>query len=115
MAHQRTRWFQIQDAQTFVLAIIIVVAYVIYFGYIVFKDTQDYEGLKNVAATFGTIVAGVVGYYFGNKPVQNAINARENMREEMNKSKVNEIAGIDNSLSVYRNLLDELKKGIKEE
>jgi hypothetical protein len=60
---------------TFSLALIIIAAYVVFFGVVMYQNPQDnttYEGLKTVTATFGIIVAAVVGYYFGQRPTEAA-------------------------------------------
>jgi Na+/glutamate symporter len=42
------------------------------------NQANEYGGLKTVTATFGIIVAAVVGYYFGQRPAEAAeMHARE--------------------------------------
>jgi hypothetical protein len=63
---------KVKTEYTFILAVIIVIAYVIFFGVVMHQDQSPYEGLKTITATFGIIVATVVGYYFGQRPAEAA-------------------------------------------
>jgi membrane protein YqaA with SNARE-associated domain len=54
--------------QTFILALIIIFAYLIFFAAIIYHDRdKGYDGLKILTSTLGTLAAGVVGYYFGQR------------------------------------------------
>jgi uncharacterized membrane protein YgaE (UPF0421/DUF939 family) len=58
---------------TFALALIIISAYIIFFGVVMWQNlSPQYDGLKTITATFGIIVAAVVGYYFGQRPAEAA-------------------------------------------
>jgi hypothetical protein len=110
MTPQNTKWILMQDIQTFLLAIIIIVGYVIFYGIILIKNTGDFEGLKNITATFGTIVAGVIGYYFGNRQVQNYVSVNENLRSEFRKETLADVSHIQDDIDSYKSGIDELKK-----
>jgi hypothetical protein len=64
---------KVKTHYTFSLAIIIISAYIVFFGYVMFQNkTPGYDELKTITATFGVIVAAVVGYYFGQRPLEAA-------------------------------------------
>jgi len=84
--------------QTFILALIIIVAYIVFFGWIISissstdtpsasntantsdtpntpdqsKKEIDYSGMTTLTGTFGIIAAAVVGYYFGTRNLKQA-------------------------------------------
>jgi hypothetical protein len=71
-----------KSIQAFTIALIIISAYVIFFGVVMFRappgeDGINYEGMKDLTATFGIIVAAVVGYYFGQKNYEEAAKTAE--------------------------------------
>ena len=73
--------------QTFILALIIIAAYVVFFAWIIStspttKDTLgnnviDYSGMTTLTGTFGIIAAAVVGYYFGTRNLKQATDIAE--------------------------------------
>ncbi len=100
--------------QIFVLALIIISAYLIFFGIIIFFDKdKEYEGLKVLSSTLGILAAGVVGYYFGNKPVQEATQDAKTSRNLLKRENLQEISEIDKGLNYYKSVIDELQKGLK--
>jgi hypothetical protein len=93
--------------QTFILAVIIISAYVVFFAWIMStspvttdklgKNVIDYTGMTTLTGTFGIIAAAVVGYYFGtrnleqatNMAVESKVNEKE-AKKEADESKVYE-------------------------
>lgn len=45
--------------------------YVIFYGTVLYLD-RAYTGIEKVSATFGSAVTGVLGFYFGQRPVQDS-------------------------------------------
>ena len=72
MAEERTASnSNILDKYAFVIALIVITAFLLYFGLMIFVDgAPDYNGLKTVSATLGNIVAAIIGYYFGQRPIR---------------------------------------------
>src|SRR5437867_2828017 len=73
-----------KSTQAFILAVIIIFSYVIFFGAIIYQakwvnDAFNYDGMKDLTATFGIIAAAVVGYYFGQKNLEQATKTAETM------------------------------------
>ena len=60
--------------QTLGLAVMILLAFFAFYGIalvngIFFSSPDDYSGVEKVTSTLGPIAAGVIGYYFGQRPV----------------------------------------------
>jgi lipopolysaccharide export LptBFGC system permease protein LptF len=88
----------IRQWQTFILALIIIVAYIVFFGWMISISSSsnttvisktsnetntsntpaqsnklpDYSGMTTLTGTFGIIAAAVVGYYFGTRNLKQA-------------------------------------------
>jgi len=87
---------KVKTQYTFALALIIIGAYIVFFTVVMYQNpTNNYEGVKTITATFGVIVASVVGYYFGQKPVESAqLRAQEaESKSEQSKAKLKETVG----------------------
>jgi hypothetical protein len=64
---------KIKAQYTFAIALVIIAAYVVFFAVVMYQSkATSFDDLKTITATFGIIVAAVVGYYFGQKPVESA-------------------------------------------
>ena len=68
---------------------------------IFFSSPHDYSGVEKVASTLGPISAAVIGYYFGQRPIQSlteqAQKAAAGEQEAMaNLDETHEQTGIDN-------------------
>jgi hypothetical protein len=75
-------WYKSRSNQAFILAVIIISSYVFFFGVIIFQakptgNAFNYDGMKDLTATFGIIAAAVVGYYFGQKNLEEATKTAE--------------------------------------
>jgi hypothetical protein len=89
-----------RQSQTFVLAIIIIAAYVVFFAWIISTspttkdshnvDVKNYDGMTTLAGTFGVIAAAVVGYYFGTRNLEQATSMAVEAKKEAGESKVKE-------------------------
>jgi len=96
---------------TFVLAIIIIVAYIVFFGTIIYQSpdggkTGAYEGLKTITATFGLIVATVVGYYFGQRPVEAAQQHALQANAKASEIKESTLPQIHSGINAYNKVVD---------
>jgi hypothetical protein len=83
----------IQTHYTFVIAIIVIVAFLYFYGVVLSSGgsgVNAFEGIEKVSATLGPIVAAIIGYYFGQRPVQqlaeqarNAANERDDIKKDL--------------------------------
>lgn len=91
-----------RELYAFVVALIVVCAYIVFYGIVLAHDS-DYSGLEKVSATFGSLVAAVIGYYFGQRPVQSLTRQVEQIssqkQEERNNAvNIYSVADMDNSV-----------------
>lgn len=105
-----------REMSTFYLAIIVIGLFFIFYGVTLFAGIislpTDYSGIEKVSSTLGLIVATVVGFYFGQRPVQSLTEQiREGaVREERAKASFRssyEQTGIDNEQ--IQDLMDQLR------
>lgn len=105
-----------REMSTFYLAIIVIGLFFIFYGVTLFAGIislpTDYSGIEKVSSTLGLIVATVVGFYFGQRPVQSLTEQiREGaVREERAKASFGssyEQTGIDNDQ--VQDLMDQLR------
>jgi hypothetical protein len=90
----------IRQWQTFILALIIIIAYVGFFAWIMHtapvttdkqgKNVIDYGGMTTLTGTFGIIAAAVVGYYFGTRNLEQATSMAVDAKKDADISKVKE-------------------------
>jgi hypothetical protein len=91
--------------KTFVIAIIMIVSYIVFFYLAWNFDTgkdNDFAGLKVVTATVGSLVAIIIGYYFGNKPVEDIRKNSELVRSLLSKEKSDSLEIIASDLDLLR-------------
>lgn len=85
MERERSKW-------TFRLAIIILAAFFAFYGLAllsgIFSSPDDYSGVEKVASTLGPIAAGVIGYYFGQRPVQSLTEQVQEVAIKKEKARV---------------------------
>jgi hypothetical protein len=85
MERERSKW-------TFRLAIIILAAFFAFYGLAllsgIFTSPDDYSGVEKVASTLGPIAAGVIGYYFGQRPVQSLTEQVQEVAIKKEKARV---------------------------
>jgi preprotein translocase subunit YajC len=108
---------KLKSEYTFVLAIVIVVAYIVFFGIIINQSpdggkTGTYEGLKTITATFGLIVATVVGYYFGQRPAEAAQQRAEQATSEASKAQQRAEQANSKAEEINKNTQVEIPPGI---
>ena len=105
-----------REMSTFYLAIIVIGLFFSFYGVTLFAGVislpTDYSGIEKVSSTLRLIVATVVGFYFGQRPVQSLTEQiREGaVREERAKASFGssyEQTGIDNDQ--IQDLMDQLR------
>jgi hypothetical protein len=75
------------------LAIIILAAFFAFYGIalvsgIFFSSPDDFSGIEKVSATLGPLAGGVIGYYFGQRPVQSLAEQVQEVALKKGKAKV---------------------------
>lgn len=95
------------------LALVVLVPYVLFVAYVVFKAPPA-PTLETLAATYGGLAAAVVGYYFGQTPVQAALNKAQEASAQQQKLKSNtvdilsELSSIEQQLQSHKSTIEEL-------
>jgi hypothetical protein len=91
------------------LALIIIVSYIVFFGWIIgistSKTPADYSGMTTLTGTFGIIAAAVVGYYFGQRNLKQAADIAQQAQGEVEVKKVE----LENEAKDH---VDNMKEGI---
>lgn len=86
-----SRLDKFRNFQTFVLAIVVIGAFLIFYGItlvytlITPQTCNSYEGLEKVTSTLGPIVAAIIGYYFGQRPIQRLVRDAQQAASERDK------------------------------
>lgn len=81
-----------KTTQAFILALIIISAYVVFFAWVMVTAPKqnsvfNFDGMRDLTASFGIIAAAVVGYYFGQKNLEEATKTAQIANEVAQKSK----------------------------
>jgi len=106
----------------FTLAIILIGGFLFFYGIALFDAPKnattgatDYSGLDKVAASLGGIVAAVVGYYFGQRPVSALAKQASDAKEETKsvKKKAAETLGESDAAKEKVNQMSEELDNIK--
>lgn len=88
---------------------IIIAGYLVFFGAVMYQNPSNYEGWQTLNATYGVIVATVVGYYFGHKNVREA-NERAKQTKVRAINMVGEnVAEMDKGEDEYNRLINSLE------
>ena len=99
-----------------ILALVILIPYVIFFGYLVF-EAPPAPTLETLAASYGSLAAAVVGYYFGLKPAKDAQKNAQDAAAQQQKLRgnvvdiVSQLAGIQQQLTAHKTNIQELHRG----
>jgi hypothetical protein len=103
--------------RTLGLAVMILLAFFAFYGIalvngIFFSLPDDYSGVEKVASTLGPIAASVIGYYFGQRPVQALTEqvqkaAAEGQEARAGLREAGDQTGIDNQQ--IRDLRDQIR------
>jgi hypothetical protein len=98
------------------LAVMILLAFFGFYGLAllsgIFSSPDDYSGVEKVASTLGPIAASVIGYYFGQRPVQALTEqvqkaAAEGQEARAGLREAGDQTGIDNQQ--IRDLRDQIR------
>ena len=105
----RSRW-------TLWLAVMILLAFFGFYGLVlisgILSSPDDYSGVEKVASTLGPIAAAVIGYYFGQRPIQSLTEQAQKAAAAEQEAKTNldetsEQTGIDDEQ--IQDLLEQVK------
>jgi hypothetical protein len=93
--------------KTFYIAIILIVAYLFFFWMAWNYDTRpnasaEFPGLKIVTSTLGALAGIIIGYYFGNKPVDNALKTAVTAQSLLKEEKVESVNIIEDDLQILK-------------
>ncbi len=99
--------------RTFRLAVGIFIVFFALYGFalitgIIFSSPDDYSGVEKVASTLGPIVATIIGFYFGQRPVGELADKLKNTEGDAAKS----VKTYDESYEKIRNENNALKETI---
>ena len=98
----------IKESFSFAIALVVLIPFMIYFG-VVLIYLQDMVLLEKLSALLGGLVAIVVGYYFGQRPVQQLTEQVKKSGEETQQNK-DLFSGSKVDLLDLLDDFDELKK-----
>jgi hypothetical protein len=98
--------------KTFIIAIILIFAYLFFFWMAWNYDTRstgsEFPGLKIVTSTLGALAGLIVGYYFGNRPAEKALNLAAFTRSLLQGEKLESIAIIEEDLRALKDCKNQL-------
>ena len=80
-----------KPSRSFIIALVVIVPFMIYFG-VVLLYLKDAVLLEKMTALLGGFVAAILGYFFGQRPVQNLTQrlAEVSSEKEVAKRRVEE-------------------------
>lgn len=80
-----------KPSRSFIIALIVIVPFMVYFG-VVLLYLKDAVLLEKMTALLGGFVAAILGYFFGQRPVQNLTQrlAEVSSEKEVAKRRVEE-------------------------
>ncbi len=110
---------QSKSRRSFILAVVVVIPFMIYFG-IVLLYFKDAVLLEKMTALLGGFVAAVLGYYFGQRPVQNLTQqlSRATAEKEATKRRAEDaVDAASSDVDTMKEELENIKRllGLKEE
>ena len=98
----------IKESFSFAIALVVLIPFMIYFG-VVLIYLQDMVLLEKLSALLGGLVALIVGYYFGQRPIQQLTEQVKKSGEETQQNK-DLFSGSKVDLLDLLDDFDELKK-----
>src|SRR5215210_8901690 len=103
--------FTLNDKWTYLLAGGVLIGFFFFFGVAlfegaVFSSPNDYSGIEKVAATIGLLPASIIGYYFGQRPVQGLTEQVTSVTSTRDQARV----GIMESLNIVNNYEQEISR-----
>jgi len=121
------KWYHkiIKESFSFAIALVLLIPFMIYFG-VVLIYLQDTVLLEKLTALLGGLVAIVIGYYFGQRPLKELSNQvktaqqekeEEKKEKETTKSQYKESKGLMSDILVdyekQKREIEELRDGIR--
>ena len=121
------KWYHkiIKESFSFAIALVLLIPFMIYFG-VVLIYLQDTVLLEKMTALLGGLVAIVIGYYFGQRPLKELSNQvktvqqekdEEKKEKETTKSQYKESKGLMSDILVdyekQKREIEELRDGIR--
>jgi hypothetical protein len=112
---------------TFRLAITLIIGFLIFFAAMIAWDfvnvscptCEKFEGIEKLTSTLGPIIAGIVGFYFGQKPTQELIKQNQEVTTEKDKYKSEAVDSLKviekdkKDLKDFRDQVDKLMKKLE--
>jgi hypothetical protein len=110
--------FIMKDKWTYLLAVGVLIGFFFYFGVAlfegaVFSSPNDYSGIEKVAASMGLLPASIVGYYFGQRPVQSLIEQVEEAIRKGSRARGTAVRMSNNSLPLAIQEIELLNEHLK--
>ncbi|WP_148685661.1 hypothetical protein [Candidatus Nitrosocosmicus hydrocola] len=111
--------------KTFIIAIITIAGFLLFFYMAWDFDTKQnrddgdpntplpppaFDALKYISSTLGAFVGIVIGYYFGNKPVKDAIDTAFTFKSLFKAERISATQIIRSDIDILRKCVSELKK-----
>ena len=93
----------------FVLAIIVIIGFLVFYGLTLINSTNDYSGLEKVSSTLGPIVAAIIGYYFGQRPIQDISQQAQQTKALYNNAQSEDINTLDEMQKKYEDQIEKIK------
>ena len=104
---------RLSKSQTFILALVVIVGFLIFY-YIALVNAciikSDTDGVQLVASTMGPIVASIIGYYFGQRPVQEANDRAKETKVRATNMAQDNVSELDKGDQQYQRVEDTLEK-----
>ena len=112
------KWYHkiIKESFSFAIALVLLIPFMIYFG-VVLIYLQDTVLLEKMTALLGGLVAIVIGYYFGQRPLKelsNQVKTAQQEKEEEKKEKETTKSQYKESKGLISDILDDYEKQKRE-
>lgn len=112
------KWYHkiIKESFSFAIALVLLIPFMIYFG-VVLIYLQDTVLLEKMTALLGGLVAIVIGYYFGQRPLKelsNQVKTVQQEKDEEKKEKETTKSQYKESKGLISDILDDYEKQKRE-
>ena len=112
------KWYHkiIKESFSFAIALVLLIPFMIYFG-VVLIYLQDMALLEKMSALLGGLVAIVIGYYFGQRPLRelsNQVKTVQQEKDEEKKEKETTKSQYKESKGLISDILDDYEKQKRE-
>jgi len=98
------------DKYQFIIALIIIVPFISYIGIFYWNDMAPEA--KDILTTLGAFVGTIVGFYFGQRPVQN-LTKQVSDATSKNESAKKTVVNVTDQIDSDSQLIDALKQKIQ--